>query len=202
MVDQKKVDSKRDDERLAGADAAAGVDAAPRAGPESHAASGRAYPGVGNYDTRGDGAHIVQSAGAAGSSAVGATRDVLRGAIGATEDVASGLVGGVTHVATDIVHGVHHLGLEVRDGASGLIGAAGTVGGTAVHTVADLLADVVGGVRHIVSAAMGHDGDGMARRADIAASPPVPSEPHEAGVGAMPPPGSAAARDSGASARS
>lgn len=180
MTEQKKSDIKRDEERHMGTEAA-GPETVQRAAPDVSTAA------------RGDGAHMMESAAAVGSSAAGATRDVLRGAIGVTEDVASGLVGGVTHVAADIVHGVHDIGLEVRDGATGLIGAVGVVGGAAVNTVAHLLADVVGGVRHVVGAALPHNGDGYTRQAE-----PYRHEQTEAGTGRMPPPTAASARDTGA----
>lgn len=183
MTEQKKSEIKRDEERQAGADAAS-----------AEPVPGTAYQAPPRAEPRANGAQAVQDAGA---SAMGATRNVLRGAIGTTEDVASGLVGGVTHVATDIVHGVHDIGLEVRDGATGLIGAVGVVGGAAVNTVAHLLADVVGGVRYVVGAALPHNGDGHARRDEA-----LRHEPDElAAAGRVAPPSVVASgRDSGTGA--
>jgi hypothetical protein len=131
----------------------------------------------------------VQSVGAVGGSAVGATRDVLNGAIGATEQVGSGLVGGVTHVATDIVHGVRDVGVEVKDGAATLIHAAGDLGGSTVHTVADLLVEVVGGVRRVVGAVVGATGlADMARKSDGERALEREREHERAELGTRPPP--------------
>lgn len=166
MADQKRNDGERGSDRVPVADPL-GADAALRAGDNEDqqrtaaaSADARATFGAAGPD-RGDGSHMLATAGAVGGSAVAATRDVLRSAIGATEDVASDLVGGVTHVAAELVHGVRDIGDEVRDGATGLLGAVGTIGGTAVHTVAGVLADVVGGVRQVLGAAMGHNGHAL-----------------------------------------
>lgn len=152
MADARKTESKREDDQFL--TEAPGADTAPRA--ETAAARATVQePG-----------HMADTARDMGSTAVIATREVIRGAIGVTEDVAAGLVGGVTHVAAELIHGVRDVGYEVTDSASGLIGAAGAVGGTAVHTVADLLVDVVGGVRQVIGAAMGRDGNGQRHRFD------------------------------------
>jgi hypothetical protein len=196
MTEQKRNDTKLDAERQTSTGAAGAASVphasgdAPPAGRNSDKADTR---DASARDARGNGAHMMASAGAIGDSAVSATRDVLRGAIGATEDVASGLVGGVTHVAADLVHGVHDIGLEVRDGATGLIGAVGVVGGAAVNTVAHLLADVVDGVRYVVGAALPHNGNGQARQAERGSQDQA--EPH---TGYMQPPDLAGKRDTGA----
>lgn len=115
----REVPERETDERMA------------RVGGASDKATDASYSGFADAASS-----AFQSAGSAGGSAVGATRDVLNNVILATEEVGSNLVGGVTHVAIDVVHGV------------------ADVGETAVHTVTDLLATLVGGVKTIVSEAL------------------------------------------------